>query len=52
MNYKLIYDTLVQRGKQHRTKVLGWGAWHKHHIIPKHMGGDNTAKVITVGHVN
>ena len=23
MNYKLIYDTLVQRGKQRRTKVLG-----------------------------
>ena len=47
MNYKLIYDTLVQRGKQRRTKVLGWGAWHKHHIIPKHMGGDNTAKNLT-----
>ena len=47
MNYKLIYDTLMKRGKTRRTKRTGWGAWHKHHIVPKHMGGDNSAANLT-----
>lgn len=47
MNYKLIYDNLIKRGKSRRVKNPTWGAWHKHHITPKHMGGDNSASNLT-----
>ena len=36
MNYKLIYDKLITKGKQ-RTELQGYT--EKHHIIPKCMGG-------------
>lgn len=47
MNYKGIYDRLVKRGKSRRTKTVGWGAWHRHHIVPRHAGGSNDSTNLT-----
>lgn len=47
MNYKGIYDRLVKRGKSRRTKTVGWGAWHRHHIVPRHVGGSNDSTNLT-----
>lgn len=47
MDYRSIYAKLVKRGKARRTKVCGWGAWHRHHIVPKHAGGTNDSSNIT-----
>jgi hypothetical protein len=40
MNYKIIYEQLIHRGK-HRT-FLENEYFEKHHIIPRCMGGDDT----------
>lgn len=47
MDYKSIYETLCKRGKKRRTKTAYWGSWHRHHIIPKHVGGDNAGCNLT-----
>lgn len=38
MNYKKIYDQLINRAKNRKTK----GYSEKHHIIPRCVGGDNS----------
>jgi hypothetical protein len=40
MNYKLIYENLVERG-QLRTSIVGYK--ERHHIIPRCMGGSDDA---------
>jgi len=44
MNYKKVYDQIIERGqKENRSK--GKGVYYeKHHIVPKCMGGCNTSK--------
>jgi hypothetical protein len=44
MNYKLIYENLVERG-QLRTSIVGYK--ERHHIIPRCMGGsDDTSNLV------
>lgn len=38
MNYKMIYDMLIEKGKS-RTKIDGY--FERHHIIPRCCGGTN-----------
>ena len=37
MNYKKIYDSLIERGKNRNLNEYG----EKHHIVPKCLGGSN-----------
>jgi hypothetical protein len=45
MDYKKIYDTICERGKNKRN--LGVYV-EKHHIIPKCMGGDDSQENLTI----
>lgn len=47
MNYELIYNRLVERGKTVRPLVEGWGVIHRHHIVPRHIGGTDDPSNIT-----
>ena len=38
MNYKLIYDALIERARQRELKDV---YFEKHHVVPKCMGGSN-----------
>lgn len=47
MNYLEIYNKLCLRGQTTNIKRVGWGRKEKHHILPKHSGGADTAENIT-----
>ncbi len=50
INYQQIYLNLCERGKVNREMIEGWGRWEKHHIIPKHSGGNNNKDNLTTLH--
>jgi hypothetical protein len=39
MNYKRLYDSLIERGKQ---REIVDGLYEKHHIVPRCLGGDDS----------
>lgn len=47
MDYSRIYETLCTLGKTKRPKDINKGRFEKHHIIPRHAGGDNSPDNIT-----
>lgn len=48
MNYIAIYNSVCQRGKVWRKGLKGKGTLHRHHIVPRHIGGTDDKSNLTV----